>query len=140
MITFSCRGQNIRTLDIGGKRWIAAPDALRVLGVNIARKGASVHLQTLPQTEVRLVTSSEYPLLFAGRRGNPKMNLVTEQGLAMLMGRSNLVRKNITQPDNAAAPVSDCRFGGASPRTEVGQSLHIGGSEDNCRTLRASPD
>jgi prophage antirepressor-like protein len=62
MITFSCQGQNVRTLDIGGTRWIAAPDALRVLGVDIARKGASVHLQTLPQTEVRLVTSSEYPL------------------------------------------------------------------------------
>jgi prophage antirepressor-like protein len=107
MITFSCREQNVRALDIGGKRWIAAPDALRVLGVDITRKGASVHLQTLPRTEVQLVTSSEYPLLFAGRRGNPKMNLVTEQGFAMLMARSNLAQKKLTRAGNAAAPVSD---------------------------------
>jgi prophage antirepressor-like protein len=84
MNTVTCHGQTIRMLNIGGTLWIAAPDALRALGVDIARKGASVHLQKLPRTEVQLVTSSQYPDLFTGRRGNPRMNLVTEQGLAIL--------------------------------------------------------
>jgi prophage antirepressor-like protein len=95
MNTVSCGGQNVRTLDINGTRWIAAPDALRVLGVDIARKGASVHLQKLPRTEVQLVTSSDYPLLFQGRRGNPKMNLVTERGFAILRLQTHKVRKKV---------------------------------------------
>ena len=88
MNTVTCHGHTIRMLNISGTLWIAAPDALRALGVDIARKGASVHLQKLPRTEVRLVTSSQYPDLFAGRRGNPRMNLVTEQGLALLQEQS----------------------------------------------------
>lgn len=89
MDIFNCGRQQVRTLEINGTCWIAAPDALRLLGVDIARKGASVHLQKLPRTEVRLVTSSDYPVLFEGRRGNPKMNLVTERGLAILRSQKS---------------------------------------------------
>ncbi len=46
MNTVTCHGHTIRMLNISGTLWIAAPDALRALGVDIARKGASVHLQS----------------------------------------------------------------------------------------------
>lgn len=77
----------VRTIFSKGRLWYSGADILRLLDVDVSRRGASGYLRILPPSEIDVVRSTKYPGVFAGRRGNPQMCFVTMKGARLLINR-----------------------------------------------------
>jgi prophage antirepressor-like protein len=89
LTTFNYLSNTVRVVEIDGQPWFIAADVCRVLGLDIERRGVSNHISRLPVDELRIISNADTPDLFAGKRGYPRMNAVSESGLYRLIMRSD---------------------------------------------------
>lgn len=83
LMTYNFNTSPIRVVAIDGKPWFVAIDACKVLGFEIARRGAWHTLRNLDASEKQLLNTPRQG------RGNPNLVFISESGLYKLVMRSD---------------------------------------------------